>query len=212
MRRTILTSLVLMTVFSLICGCAAKGPILVNMAYRAPEGLSRGSSSVVVGVSPFQDDRGVPASTLGKKVKPSSGAANDLVVQGTAAGIVTASVKQALQKRGIAVKTIPQWDPSDKGPVEAEGADILIGGSIKTLWAEVASKTVKDTYRVEVKIRAAVGSAADRSVVRYLTLNSSMDREDVKFSPERVGSMLSEALSTAIEQLVNDPQFKKSLD
>jgi len=202
-----------MTVFSLICGCAATGPILVNMGYQPPAGLKAGVSGVLVGISPFQDDRGVATATLGKRAKASGAATSDLVVQGTVADIVTNSFKQALQKRGVAVKSVPPWDMSSgKVPVDTAGADILIGGSIKTLWAGVVSKTVKESYKVDVKIRLALADTADRNVLRYLNLNSSQEREDVKFSPEMVGSLLSEALSTAVEQLMNDPQFKGRLN
>ena len=199
--------LVLSTVY--VCGCASKGPILVKMSYRAPQGLTAETPKVVVGVSRFQDGRGTSVSLLGRKSKESSGEGNDLVVQGTVADIVTSGFKEALNKRGVPVKDVPEWDLAG-GPGEAEGPDILVGGEIKALSVEAVTKTLRVNYKADVQIQVSAFSAAEKRVFRKLKLNCTMEREDVKFSEEKIESMLSEALSTAIDQLMNDEEFKKS--
>jgi hypothetical protein len=210
MKNTKLTLAMAVLVLALVHGCGPKGPILVNMSYRAPQGLVAETPKVVVGVSRLQDGRGISASALGRKSQASSNEGNDLVVQGAVADIVTSGFKEALKRRGISVKDVPEWDLPG-GPAEPEGTDILVGGEIKTLRVDAVTKTLRVNYKVDVQIRVSAASAAEKRIFRKLTLNCTMEREDVKFSEPRVESLLSEALSTAIDQLMNDEEFKKTL-
>jgi len=191
-------------------GCGPKGPILVNMSYRAPQDLVEETRKVVVGVSHFRDGRGTSASVLGRRSQASSNEGNDLVVQGTVAELVTSAFKEALRSRGVAVKDVPEWDLPG-GPEEAKGVDILVGGEIKNLRVDAVTKTVRVSYKVDVQLRVSAAGAAEKRIFRKLILNCAMEREDVRFSPSRVESLLSEALSSAIDQLMNDEEFKKSL-
>src|SRR5512135_1132939 len=125
-------SLLIVALAVLLHGCAEKGPILLNIAYQEPEEKAGAASTATVGVSPFQDVRGKPASVLGKRTIP-DGQVNDLVVQGTVAELATAVLKKALASRGISVKNVPEWDLSAEGMRDA-GSALLLGGEIKTLW------------------------------------------------------------------------------
>jgi hypothetical protein len=180
------------------------------MSYRAPQDLVEESRKVVVGVSPVRDERGTSASVLGRKSQASSNQGNDLVVQGTVADIVTTALKDALERRGLFVKDVPEWDLPG-GPAAVKGVDILIGGGIKNLRLDAVTKTVKASYKVDVQLRISAADAAERRIFRKLMLNCAMEREDVKFSVSRVESLLSEALSSAIDQLMDDEEFRKNL-
>jgi hypothetical protein len=104
------------------------------MGYQAPEGIAGSVSTITVGVSPFRDARGKPASVLGKRTIP-NGQENDLIVRGTVAEIVTVSLKKALVSRGIEVKDVAGWDLTAEG-MKAGGTALLLGGEIKQLWLE----------------------------------------------------------------------------
>lgn len=195
-------------VFFTLYGCAPKGPILVGMGYLAPPQAVAGKTTKVVGISPILDSRGTPDSAVGRKSQASDGRESELVVQGTVAGIVTASFREALEKRGFIVKEVRSWDLSG-GPVAVEGIDLLIGGEIRALWVDVVSRTVRDLYTVDVQIRASLVDVAGRGT-HNLNLNCKLEREDIKFSVERVEKLLSEALSTAVDQLINSEGFQKS--
>jgi hypothetical protein len=57
-------------------------------------------------------------------------------------------------------------------------------------------------------------SAADTSnktIFKTLNMNSKLERQDLAFSFETVEGMLSEALSSAIDQLLKDDEFKKKI-
>jgi hypothetical protein len=194
----------------LLSACAEKGPVLLdNIKYQAPEGTAAGAPKVVVGVSPFKDDRGKTASVLGKRTI-SNYRENDLVVQGTVADLVAAVFKDALTARGITVKDAPAWDMKAE-TIRAEGVDILLGGEIKTLWVEVVSQPLNVKEQAEVQLRVSVAGTADKVIFKTLNMNSKLERQDLAFSFESVEGLLSESLSSAIEQLMKDDEFKKKI-
>jgi hypothetical protein len=197
-------------VAALLSGCAQKGPVLLdNIKYQPPEGLAAGAPKLVVGVSPFRDDRGKTFSVLGKRTIPDS-VENDLVVQGTVADLVTAGLKDALKARGIMVKDAPAWDMNAES-IRANGIDILIGGEIKTFWVEDVSQTLNNKVKAEVKLRVSAADVAEKKIIRTLVLNSTLERQDVAFSFELIKDSVSEALSSALDQLFNDEEFKKRI-
>jgi len=195
---------------SLLSGCAEKGPMLLEgITYRAPEAQAAGVPKLVVGIAPFKDDRGKTVSVLGKRTI-SNYIENDLVVQGTTADLVTAAVKDALKSRGIMVKDAPAWDMTAE-TIKAEGMNILIGGEIKTFWVEVVSQPLNVKTSAEVRLRVSAADGAEKKIFRTLVLSSKMERQDVAFSFESVSAALSEALSSALEQLLKDDEFKKKI-
>ena len=195
---------------ALLSGCAQKGPVLIdNIRYQAPEGLAAGAPKLVVGVSPFRDDRGKTFSVLGKRTIPDY-VENDLVVQGTVADLVTAGLKDALKARGIMVKDAPAWDMNAES-IRTSGIDILIGGEIKTLWVEAVSQTLNFKVNAVVQLRVSAADVAEKKIIRTLVLNSKLERQDVAFSFESVKEAVSEALSSALDQLLNDDEFKKKI-
>ncbi|MEW6441934.1 MAG: hypothetical protein AB1640_13445 [bacterium] len=200
-------TLVMTMVTGLLFGCAHQGPILVKVGYQAPAGIVPAKHKMVVGISHFQDARGKPNSVVGVKSKVSTESQEDLVVQGRLSDLVTAGFKEALQKRGYVVKDVPAWQPG--GAVDAAGADVLLGGEIKSLWMEVTSKALKVRYKADVKILASTLDV-ETQVTRTHDLNCAQEREDIKFYPELVESLLSEALSTAVDQLMKGEELKKS--
>lgn len=201
-------SAVLLAAF--LSGCAQKGPVLLdNIRYQAPEGLAAGAPKLIVGVSPFKDDRGKTFSVIGKRTIPDY-MENDLVVQGTVADLVTAGLKDALKARGIMVKDAPAWDMNAES-IKSGGIDILIGGEIKTLWVEAVSQPLNAKVNAVVQLRVSAADAAEKKIIRTLVLNSKLERKDVAFSFELVEDAVSEALSSALNQLLNDEEFKKKI-
>lgn len=201
-------SAVLLAAF--LSGCAQKGPVLLdNIRYQAPEGLAAGGPKLIVGVSPFKDDRGKTFSVIGKRTIPDY-MENDLVVQGTVADLVTAGLKDALKARGIMVKDAPAWDMNAES-IKSSGIDILIGGEIKTLWVEAVSQPLNAKVNAVVQLRVSAADAVEKKIIRTLVLNSKLERKDVAFSFELVEDAVSEALSSALNQLLNDEEFKKKI-
>jgi hypothetical protein len=195
---------------ALLSGCAQKGPVLLdNIRYQAPEGLAVGSPKLVVGVSPFKDDRGKTFSVLGKRTIPDY-VENDLVVQGTVSDLVTAGLKDALKARGIMVKDAPAWDMNAES-IRSGGIDILIGGEIKKLWVEAVSQPLNSKVNAVVQLRVSAADVAEKKIIRTLVLNSKLERQDMAFSFELVEGAVSEALSSALNQLLNDDEFKKKI-
>jgi len=193
-----------------LSACAEKGPVLLEgITYQAPEGVTSGASKVVVGVSPFRDERGKTTSVLGKRTIRND-IENDLVVQGTVSDIVAAALKSALKARGITAKDVPAGDLS-AGTFKAEGANLVIGGEVRSFWVDAVSQPLNVKVSAEVQLRVSVADAAEKKVFRTLVLNSKVEREDIAFSYDTVAGALSEALSGAIDQLMQDDDFKKRI-
>jgi len=194
----------------MLSACAEKGPMLLEgITYQAPEAQVAGVPKIVVGIAPFKDDRGKIVSVLGKRTI-SNYIENDLVVQGTTADLVTAAVKDAFKSRGIMVKDAPSWDMNAE-TIKADGMNILIGGEIKIFWVEVVSQPLNVKTSAEVRLRVSAADGVEKKIFRTLVLNSKMERQDVAFSLDSVSAALSEALTSAVDQLLKDDEFKKKI-
>ena len=191
-------------------GCAEKGPVLLNIAYQAPAVKTVMASKIVVGVSPFRDGRNEPASVLGKRTIP-NGMQSDLVVQGTVAEVATIGLKEALTRRSIAVKDVAGWDLTAEG-IPAGGTALVLGGEIKVLWLEstAAASAFNTHLMASVQLKVVAGDTGEKKVIRTIDVSSKLD-QDVLYSHELLENMLSEALSSAIDQIFNDEELKKRL-
>jgi hypothetical protein len=193
-----------------LSACAEKGPVLLEgVNYQVPEGTVASPANVVVGVSPFRDERGKTTSILGKRMISDS-VENDLVVQGTVADLVTAGLKDALKARGVTVRDAPAWDLNAE-TIKADGMNILIGGEIKTLWVDVVSQPLNVKTSAAVQLRVFAVDSAEKKIFRTLVLNSKVERQDIAFSYDTTAGALSEALSSALNQLLKDDEFKKKI-
>jgi uncharacterized lipoprotein YajG len=190
-----------------LSACAEKGPVLLTIDYQAPAEKASIVATVSVGVSPFRDDRGEPASVLGKRTIP-SGMQSDFVVRGTVAETATAILKKAFAARGVAVKDIG-WDLTAEG-TNAAGADILIGGAIKTLWLESKPSAMQTHMKASVQINVTIGDRLEKKIIRTIDVNSKIDQE-ILYSQDRLEAALSEALSSAMDQIFQDEELKKRL-
>jgi uncharacterized lipoprotein YajG len=196
----------LLSVF--VSACAERGPVLLAIEYQEPAEKAGIATAVSVGVSPFRDDRGEPASVLGKRTIP-SGMQSDFVVRGTVANTATAMMKKAFAARGIAVKDIAGWDLTAEG-MNAAGADLLLGGEIKKLWLESKPSSVQTQLKASVQIKIIIGDRLEKKIIRTINVNSKIDQE-ILYSQERLEAALSEALSSAVDQIFQDEELKKRL-
>ena len=193
-----------------LSGCAQKGPVLVDFRYQPPKGEIAEAPKAAVEVSPFKDDRGKVESVVGNRFLSLNNQKNDLVIQGTVSGKVTAALKNALKARDITAKDISAWDLTDAG-IPGDGAGLLISGEIKTLWVEVASQLANTTAKADVQLRVLVADPAQKKIIRVLNVNSTLERQTIKYSNAFVAGTLSEALSTAIDQIFADEELKNRL-
>jgi len=210
-RITFILSLSALAII-IFSGCVTqKGPQLMgDVRYLSPEGMVAATPKVVVGVSPFKDGRGKPASVLGVKKSTASSIEIDLVVQGTGADMVTALFKDALKARGFSVKDVAAWDMTAEG-IKAEGVDVLISGEIKSLWVETVTSILSVDLKAEAQLRVVVADVPGKKILRATTVNSGLERKNIAFSFEYVQQTLSEALSAAINQVFDDEEIKKKL-
>ncbi len=189
-----------------LTGCAERGPILLTVAYQAPAEKAARASRPTIGVSPFRDSRGGPASLLGRRTVP-SGMQNDLVVQGTVAEIATAGLREALIARGIEVKNVADWDLTAES-MQAEGAVLVLGGEIKVFWLESTATVLKTHLKASIQLKIVAGDSVEKKIVRTIDVSSKLD-QDVLYSRERLENMLSEAMSSAIDQIFKDDDLNK---
>lgn len=193
----------------ILAGCAEKGPILLSsVGYQPPEGKIEAAKKAVVGVSLFKDSRGLATSVLGTRTVP-SGMQNDLVVQGTVAELVATALKDALKARGLDVKDVSAWDLTAEG-MKAEGVNYLFGGEINLLRLEATGSTLTTDLTASVKLRVVVGDPIGKKIIRTLEVNSKIGQQ-IFYSDERLEEALSEALTTALNQIFQDDVLKNKL-
>jgi uncharacterized lipoprotein YajG len=192
----------------ILSACAEKGPVLLTIDYQPPVEKAGITTTVSIGVSPFRDDRGAPANVLGKRTIP-NGMQNDFVVLGTVAETATTMMKKAFAARGIAVKDIAGWDLTAEG-MNAAGADLLLGGEIKTLWLESKPSSMQTHLKASVQIKITIGDRLEKKIIRTINVNSKLDQE-ILYSQEQLEAVLGEALSSAVDQIFQDDELKKRL-
>jgi uncharacterized lipoprotein YajG len=192
----------------MLVGCAEKGPIVLDVSYQPPATKSVVAPKVVVGVAPFKDVR-ADASILGKR-KIADDVQDDYVVAGTnVSGLVTERVKDAFKARGFIVRD-SAWDSTEAG-IKGEGADILISGEITKLSIDsVAMPLLKTNIKAVIQLKIVAADKAEKKIIRTLDLNSSVEQEGF-YSREKVSSVISEALSSALDQIFKDEELKKKL-
>ena len=194
-----------------LSGCAKKGPILLSVAYEPPEDKVAVAKKITVGVSPLKENRDKKSSVVGVAKGSGESVVNDLVIQGTASGLVADSLKDALAARGMTAKDATDWDLT-AGGINAEGVDVVIGGEVQKLWIESTSEAFRTTMKAAVTVKFVVADVTEKKIVQTLTVRSSNSDESMLFSETAVGDTLSGALSSAIDQLLLDEKVKKSLE
>ena len=187
-------------------GCAEKGPILLSVAYQPPQGQTPPSPAVIA-VSPFVDSRGMAPSALGERTIP-DGQINDLVVQGTVSDIVTTALKKALAARGITVQDAA-WDLQEQS-IPSVSAPLLIGGDITALRLDTTAAGFTTKLHATIRMKIVVGDAAEKKIIRTINVSSGIEQE-MLYSREKLGQALSEALTTAINQIFTDEELGKRL-
>ena len=205
--RYISTISIAVLVASLFGGCAPGRPILIDFGYQLPKSEMPLTSSTTVAVSPFKDMRGETGSVVGKRLNELNGQTRALVVQGTVSEKVNAALRTALKTRTSAVKDAPAWDLTESG-ISASGADLQIGGEIKSLWVESTSQLASTTSTATVQLRVVVADAVQKKIIRILNVNSKIERENVANTDAFIERALSEAITGAIDQVFVDEELK----
>jgi uncharacterized lipoprotein YajG len=111
--------------------------------------------------------------------------------------------------RGLSVKDVASWDLSAEG-MKADGVSLILGGEIKTLWLESTAVPLKTHLQASVQLRIVAGDPSEKKIIRTLEVSSKLD-QDVLYSREKLENALSEALSSAINQIFQDENLKKRL-
>ena len=128
-------------------------------------------------------------------------------MQGTVSTKVTTALKNALAARQIAAKDAPVWDLTEAG-IAAPGADLQVGGEIKTLWVDATSQFANTTSKADVQLRIVVADVAQKKIIRILNVNSKIERQNVANTEAFIERALSEALTGAIDQIFADEELK----
>jgi hypothetical protein len=120
------------------------------------------------------------------------------------------AVKSALSAREIGEKDFGAWDLSDAG-IPPDGAGLLIGGEIKTLWLDSRASVANTIAKANVELRIVVADLEQKKIVRVLNVSSKIERQNISPTPAFLNSVLSEALSAAIDQLFADEEIKNRI-
>ncbi len=209
-QRKMVIMLAALLALIVLAGCARRGPILVDFRYQPSAGFTPAQPSrVSVAVTPFKDERGKNESVAGKRFTSLNDEVNNLVVQGNVADKVTAALKAALRLRDVPVVETANWDQTEAG-IPATG-NLVLSGQIKSLWLESLSAFANTKVSAKVELRVVAADPVTRKIVRALNVNSSIERQNVVYSTSFAQETMTEALTAAINQALNDEELKKRL-
>jgi hypothetical protein len=136
------------------------------------------------------------------------GQTDQYVVQGTVAELATAGLKKALVSRGMTVTDAPGWDLTVDN-MKDHAAPVLLGGEIKTLWLESTANSLLNTHvSVVVQLKIVAGDPIEKKIIRTIGVSGKLE-QDLLYSKEKLQEMLSEALSSAIDQVFQDEELMK---
>jgi uncharacterized lipoprotein YajG len=187
-------------VAAIVMGCAEKGPVLVSIAYQPTGAVAVAKKKPVVRVGPIRDSRGTEASLVGKKTV--SGTSDGILIQRTVSELVTARLKDAFAARGFIVKGIMDADAVPSGSL-----NLLAGGEIKTLWLESSSSRFVTTLHTTVQLKIMLANADEKRIIKTFDINRTIDRYRF-YSREKLEQELSQALSSALDQIFNDEAMR----
>ncbi len=207
-RNTVFIGVAIALLVIVAAGCAEKGPIKLDILYQAPTGTPAIIPTAVIGIGTFKDERGMPASVLGKRKIPAD-TVNDLIVLDTVAALVHDRVKDAFKARGFTVKD-SAWDGTEE-TIKADGADFLIGGTINSLSVESVNEPFKTTIKAVVQMKIVAADAVNKKIIRTLNISSKMENEVWPYALPKVEDTLSKALSSALDQIFIDETLKGHL-
>lgn len=184
-----------------VSGCAAGGHKYVDLAYV---GKSNGLQSGKVGISTFSDTRldtdaaYVGTRYLGKSKKEIYYAyGDDLALS------VTGICKSYLQDSGFSCTSIPDWEYTPEGVLDAgQRFDFIVGGEIRKLECFAMKKIGFTSMTLDIDIVIYVGDPG-RAELKSIPFILKLERNEITFSEEKLQKFLNDSLLEIIRKALD---------
>jgi hypothetical protein len=189
-----------------LIGCAGRGEVVaLNLQAVAPAHAltTQVPADTIVVVADFEDARS-DKQRVGARTHRGGGETVFTVPTGNAGAAVARVVTEYLKKRGWRVE--PGRPVSGTAP--DSGPQVTISGKVVELLVNAASSFGSTRITASSKTLIEATNAEDGSVVR-MALNGAGAQTVVWFDPEDAETLLSEALSSSLEQFVTETKFEK---
>jgi len=198
--RNIYMLLTLILALSLV-SCASSKTYWLNLRADATVQKSP-TTKLTIGVLPFQDNR--PASArIGQRLLTNGKEEPIRLKSSYPTQDITSIFRQLLKARNIRTVELTGWEPAPGNLKDLpEEVDIAIAGYVDALEVKASSYTFKTEIRYLVKLSAKVGFKAQGKVLTK-TVEDRPEESVVRFKRQEVEKTLNEALTSALERLID---------
>jgi len=198
--RNIYMLLTLILALSLV-SCASSKTYWLNLRADATVQKSP-TTKLTIGVLPFQDNR--PASArIGQRLLTNGKEEPIRLKSSYPTQDITSIFRQLLKARNIRTVELTGWEPAPGNLKDLpEEVDIAIAGYVDALEVKASSYTFKTEIRYLVKLSAKVGFKAQGKVLTK-TVEDRPEENVVRFKRQEVEKTLNEALTSALERLID---------
>ena len=206
LKKIALSAVILTFLVCSIFGCAPGKIYLVDLKYISQdtaEKVPQPEHPLTIGIKTFDDSR-MEKEDVGRRIR--SGGRMDIFKANLPPvdQAVTRAIKNYLTKRGYRLVDIQSWDFSPEGLSDApDGVDIMIGGKIESLWAEVESSITRTKIKSRVKLLVYVGKVNEGKVITR-KVESLPEVTEISFKREKVERSLNQTISEVIERTLDD--------
>jgi len=198
--RNIYMFLTLILALSLV-SCASSKTYWLNL--RADTTVQKSpTTKLTIGILPFQDNR--PASArIGQRVLTNGKEEPIRLKSSYPSQDITSIFRQLLKARNIRTVELTGWEPAPGNLKDLpEEVDIAIAGYVDALEVKASSYTFKTEIRYLVKLSAKVGFKAQGKVLTK-TVEDRPEESVVRFKRQEVEKTLNQALTSALERLID---------
>jgi len=195
MHKT-LYALVILTLAA--TGCVAGGPKYVDLTYV---GKSDGLQSGKVGISSFKDTRpDTEAAYVGTRYLGKSSKETYYVYGDDLALSVTGICKSYLQDAGFSITSIPDWEYTPEGVLEAGPRfDFIVGGEIRKLDCFAMKKIGFTSMSLDIDMVIYVGTPG-KGELKSTPFKLKLERTEITFSEEKLQQFLNDSLLEIIQK------------
>ncbi|MEW6409638.1 MAG: hypothetical protein AB1488_05940 [Nitrospirota bacterium] len=199
-----------------IISCASVAHYPVSLKYESTRYIppaEKGLQQSIITVALFNDLRKVTDRwTIGRKVESDGKEIKVISKSQPPSDAVARAIGAVFSKVGYTVSgETPHWDLRE-GSIRPSMGKIVIGGNIDELVVECYTGFLKAQYESRVRLRVIVADVEKNKIIYTTNVDSSNSFRDVAFSEEKMEEQANNALSTAIERILENRELRSKIE
>ncbi len=194
--------------------CAPVTLYSVDLKYKPAklrEGQAAGKKPVLE-VAPFIDSRQIDDKLIiGAVVKDNGSRTRVVPKYAQPADAVTVMLKDYFSRAGYEVFSAVQMTSGKQEAIVKKPGEILVGGEINELEVLCRDSIPLKKYTARVKLTVLLSDAKTKKVFYTVSAESRSSLEHYRFSEEKLGEQINDALSDAVEKLFEGNEIRRKI-